>query len=167
MEPSWNLTSGPPRTTPEPIWAETPKLSAVGEKQLFPTRKKIQIKIKYKQRTTQNKKHQEKPKPRLPTGRRFRRVRRGQRWPWTPPASSTAPRCGSAATGAPWAERARAATQASAGVRPFGGRGVGVAGFRFVWLVGWLFVCLFVCLLGQIVVRVCVCVRALVFWKEI
>ena len=30
--PSWNLTSGPPRTTPEPIWAETPKLSAVGEK---------------------------------------------------------------------------------------------------------------------------------------
>ena len=32
MEPSWNLTSGPPRTTPEPIWAETPKLSAVGEK---------------------------------------------------------------------------------------------------------------------------------------
>ena len=28
----WNLTSGPPRTTPEPIWAETPKLSAVGEK---------------------------------------------------------------------------------------------------------------------------------------
>ena len=32
VEPSWNLTSGPPRTTPEPIWAETPKLSAVGEK---------------------------------------------------------------------------------------------------------------------------------------
>ena len=32
MELSWNLTSGPPRTTPEPIWAETPKLSAVGEK---------------------------------------------------------------------------------------------------------------------------------------
>ena len=31
VEPSWNLTSGPPRTTPEPIWAETPKLSAVGE----------------------------------------------------------------------------------------------------------------------------------------
>ena len=29
VEPSWNLTSGPPRTTPEPIWAETPKLSAV------------------------------------------------------------------------------------------------------------------------------------------
>ena len=28
-----NLTPGPPRTTPEPIWAETPKLSAVGEKQ--------------------------------------------------------------------------------------------------------------------------------------
>ena len=28
----WNLASGPPRTTPEPIWAETPKLSAVGEK---------------------------------------------------------------------------------------------------------------------------------------
>ena len=37
VEPSWNLvepggtlvdrlTSGPPRTTPEPIWAETPKL---------------------------------------------------------------------------------------------------------------------------------------------
>ena len=25
-----NLTSGPPQTTPEPIWAETPKLSAVG-----------------------------------------------------------------------------------------------------------------------------------------
>ena len=37
VEPSWNpgrttLTSGPPRTTPEPIWAETPKLSAVGGK---------------------------------------------------------------------------------------------------------------------------------------
>ena len=32
VEPSWNLTPGPPRTTPEPIWAETPKLSAVGEK---------------------------------------------------------------------------------------------------------------------------------------
>ena len=32
MEPWWNLTSGLPRTTPEPIWAETPKLSAVGEK---------------------------------------------------------------------------------------------------------------------------------------
>ena len=32
VEPSWNLTSGPPRTTPAPIWAETPKLSAVGEK---------------------------------------------------------------------------------------------------------------------------------------
>ena len=33
VEPSWNLTSGPLRTTPEPIWAETPKLSAVGEKE--------------------------------------------------------------------------------------------------------------------------------------
>ena len=33
LEPSWNLSSGPPRTTPEPIWAETPKHSAVGEKQ--------------------------------------------------------------------------------------------------------------------------------------
>ena len=37
VEPWWNpggtlnLASGPPRTTPEPIWAETPKLSAVGE----------------------------------------------------------------------------------------------------------------------------------------
>ena len=31
VELSWNLTAGPPRTTPEPIWAETPKLSAVGE----------------------------------------------------------------------------------------------------------------------------------------
>ena len=29
---SWNLTPGPPRTTPEPIWAETPKLSAGGKK---------------------------------------------------------------------------------------------------------------------------------------
>ena len=29
VELSWNLASGPPRTT---IWAETPKLSAVGEK---------------------------------------------------------------------------------------------------------------------------------------
>ena len=28
----WNLASGPPRTTPEPIWAETPKFSAVEEK---------------------------------------------------------------------------------------------------------------------------------------
>ena len=36
VEPSWNLTSGPPRTTPEPIWAETPKLSAVGEKGVYP-----------------------------------------------------------------------------------------------------------------------------------
>ena len=26
VEPSWNLTSRPPRTTPELIWAETPKL---------------------------------------------------------------------------------------------------------------------------------------------
>ena len=33
VEPSWNLTSKPPRTTPEPIWAETPKLTAVGEKE--------------------------------------------------------------------------------------------------------------------------------------
>ena len=32
VEPWWNLSSGSPRTTPEPIWAETPKLSAVGEK---------------------------------------------------------------------------------------------------------------------------------------
>ena len=32
VEPLWNLTSGPPRTTPEPIWAKTPKLSAVGGK---------------------------------------------------------------------------------------------------------------------------------------
>ena len=32
MEPWWNFTSGPPRTTPEPVWAETPKLSAVGKK---------------------------------------------------------------------------------------------------------------------------------------
>ena len=31
-EPWWNLSSGSPRTTPEPIWAETPKLSAVGGK---------------------------------------------------------------------------------------------------------------------------------------
>ena len=31
VEPTSNLTSGPPRTTPDPIWAETPKLSAVGE----------------------------------------------------------------------------------------------------------------------------------------
>ena len=30
VEPWWNLSSGSPRTTPEPIWAETPKLSAVG-----------------------------------------------------------------------------------------------------------------------------------------
>ena len=35
VEPSWNLTSGPPRTTPEPIWAETPKLSAVGKNKAF------------------------------------------------------------------------------------------------------------------------------------
>ena len=39
VEPSWNPRGtllepylGPPRTTPEPIWAETPKLSAVGGK---------------------------------------------------------------------------------------------------------------------------------------
>ena len=38
VEPSWNLASGPPRTTPEPIWAETPKLSAVGERKRNPTR---------------------------------------------------------------------------------------------------------------------------------
>ena len=30
MESAWNLASGLPRTTPERIWAETPKLSAVG-----------------------------------------------------------------------------------------------------------------------------------------
>ena len=30
----WNLSSGSPRTTPEPIWAETPKLAAVGEKRI-------------------------------------------------------------------------------------------------------------------------------------
>ena len=30
----WSLTSWPPRTTPEPIWAETPKLSTVGKKRL-------------------------------------------------------------------------------------------------------------------------------------
>ena len=38
VKPSWNLTSGPPRTTPEPIWAETPKLSAVGGKEKKNTR---------------------------------------------------------------------------------------------------------------------------------
>ena len=32
VEASWNLTSGLPRTTPEPIWAETPKLSGWGMK---------------------------------------------------------------------------------------------------------------------------------------
>ena len=36
VEPWWNLTSGPPQTTPEPIWAETPKLAAVGEKEDMP-----------------------------------------------------------------------------------------------------------------------------------
>ena len=36
VEPWWNLTWGPPRTTPEPIWAETPKLfSCWGIKRLF------------------------------------------------------------------------------------------------------------------------------------
>ena len=34
VEPWWNLSSGSPRTTPEPIWAETPKLSAAGGKNL-------------------------------------------------------------------------------------------------------------------------------------
>ena len=33
--PTWNLTAGPPRTTAEPIWAETPKLSAVGKIAVF------------------------------------------------------------------------------------------------------------------------------------
>ena len=33
VEPWWNLSSGSPQTTPEPIWAETPKLSAAGEKE--------------------------------------------------------------------------------------------------------------------------------------
>ena len=33
VEPWWNLSSGSPRTTSEPIWAETPKLSAVGDKE--------------------------------------------------------------------------------------------------------------------------------------
>ena len=36
VEPWWNRVEPylrQPRTTPEPIWAETPKLSAVGEKQ--------------------------------------------------------------------------------------------------------------------------------------
>ena len=32
VELSWKLTSGPPRTTPNPIWAETPNLAAVAEK---------------------------------------------------------------------------------------------------------------------------------------
>ena len=40
VEPSWNIASGPPQTTPEPIWAETPKLSAVGEKRK-PTQRRI------------------------------------------------------------------------------------------------------------------------------
>ena len=33
VKPLWNLTS---RTTPEPIWAETPQLSAVGENKTSP-----------------------------------------------------------------------------------------------------------------------------------
>ena len=37
VEPWWNLSSGSPRTTPEPIWAETPKLSAVREKKKIRT----------------------------------------------------------------------------------------------------------------------------------
>ena len=36
----WSLTSGPPRTTLEPIWAETPKLSAVGENKTKHTKQK-------------------------------------------------------------------------------------------------------------------------------
>ena len=43
VEPSWNLTSGPPRTTPEPIWAETPKLPAVGEKKEKKKKRRTQI----------------------------------------------------------------------------------------------------------------------------
>ena len=43
VEPSCNLTSGPPRTTPEPIWAETPKLSAVGQKTLFQIQKQQDV----------------------------------------------------------------------------------------------------------------------------
>ena len=42
VEPSWNLISGPPRTTPEPIWAETPKPSAVEEK-TPPQKKRIHL----------------------------------------------------------------------------------------------------------------------------
>ena len=41
MEPSWNLTSGPPRTTPEPTCAETPKISADGEKRPNKQNKKV------------------------------------------------------------------------------------------------------------------------------
>ena len=37
----WNLTLGPPRTTPEPIWAETPKLSAGGEQNQNPQAAKM------------------------------------------------------------------------------------------------------------------------------
>ena len=41
VEPSWNprgtlITSGPPRTTPEPIWAETPKLQLLGNNNKTP-----------------------------------------------------------------------------------------------------------------------------------
>ena len=32
VEPSWNLASGPPQTTPEPIWAETQSFQLLGEK---------------------------------------------------------------------------------------------------------------------------------------
>ena len=31
VEPSWNLTSGPPRTTPQPIWAETQSFQLLGK----------------------------------------------------------------------------------------------------------------------------------------
>ena len=37
VEPWWNLASGPPRTTPEPIWAETPHcFQLLGKKQVVP-----------------------------------------------------------------------------------------------------------------------------------
>ena len=39
VDPSWNLTSGPPRTTLEPIWAETQSFQLLGKKKIAETEK--------------------------------------------------------------------------------------------------------------------------------
>ena len=59
VEPSWNLTSGPPRTTPEPIWAETQSLQLLGNnnsnKQICVGRTKVETTTAPQESNTQKK----------------------------------------------------------------------------------------------------------------